>query len=206
MKENKITMNNLLYALLFLIFGIVLLTGIETITEIASILVGSVFIIIGIVKTIIYIYMKGKLGDYSISELLIGLFAIFCGVIIIIYSEVLGYALRIIVGLWILYSSINRIILAISIKRELQDGFWVYLSTALIMFLSGVMIITGLFSQVLGVFIIIYALSEIVDYIYYKVTYKEKNVDKEPKFTKKTKRISTKKTVEADYEEEKETK
>ena len=57
MKENKITMNNLLYALLFLIFGIVLLTGIETITEIASILVGSVFIIIGIVKTIIYIYI-----------------------------------------------------------------------------------------------------------------------------------------------------
>ena len=205
MKENKITMNNLLYALIFLIFGIVLLTGIETITNIASIIVGSIFIIIGLVKSIIYIYMKGKLGDYSISELLIGLFAIFCGVIIIIYSEVLGYALRIIIGLWILYSSINRIILAISIKRELQDGFWVYLLTALIMFLSGVMIITGLFSQVLGIFIIIYALSEIVDYIYYKVTYKEKNVDKEPKATKKTKRISTKKTVEADYEE-KETK
>ena len=205
MKENKITINNLVYALLFLIFGILLLTGIQTLTGIASIIIGSVFIIIGAVKTIIYIYMKGKLGDYSINNLLIGLFAIFCGIILIIYSEVLSFAIRIIIGLWVLFASINRIILAISIKRELQDGFWMYLASALVMFISGVVLITGMFSPLLGVFIIIYAISEIVDYIYFKVTYKEKNMDMEPKATKKTKRISTKKTVDADYEEEKET-
>ncbi len=205
MKENKLTINNLLYALLFLIFGILLLSGIQTLTGIASIIIGSIFIIVGIVKTVIYIYMKGKVGDYSINDLIIGLFAIFCGIILIVYSEVLSFAIRIIIGLWILFASINRIILAISIKRELQDGFWMYLSSALIMFISGIILITGMFSQILGIFVIIYAISEIVDYIYFKVTYKEKSKDVEPKSTKKTKRISTKKTIDADYEEEKET-
>lgn len=205
MSENKITINNLIYALLFLVFGIFLLSGTETIIGIASKVVGSVFVIIGLVKAIIYIYMKGKQGDYPISDLLIGLLAIFCGVILIIYSDALSFAIRVIIGLWILFSSINRIILAIAIKKELQDGFWVYLATGLVMFISGVLLITGLFSQILGVFVIIYAISEIVDYIYFKVTYKEKNVSSEPKATKKTKRIATKKTVEANYEEEKET-
>ena len=203
MNENKLTINNLIYALLFLVFGIFLLSGTETIIGLASKIVGSIFIVIGIVKIVIYIYMKGKLGDYSINDLIIGLIAIFCGVILIIYSEALSFAIRIIIGLWILFSSINRIILAISIKRELQDGFWVYLGTGLVMFISGVLLITGLFSQVLGIFVIIYAISEIVDYIYFKVTYKETNVSGKPKKSnKKVDRLTTKKTVEADYEEE----
>ena len=205
MRENKITINNLIYSLLFLIFGILLLSGIQTLTGIASIIVGSIFIIVGLVKVVIYIYMKGKLGKYSINDLLIGLFAIFCGTILVMYSEVLSFAIRIIIGLWILFASINRVILAISIKKELQEGFWMYLSSALLMFISGIVLITNLFSRVLGIFIIVYAILEIVDYIYYKVTYKEKNIKKEPNSTKKTKRISTKKIVDADYEEEKET-
>ena len=122
------------------------------------------------------------------------------------YSAAFSFAIRIIIGLWILFSSINRVILAISIKKELQDGFWVYLATGLVMFISGILLITGLFSQILGVFVIIYAISEIVDYIYFKVTYKETNISgKTQKKKKKVDRLTTKKTVEADYEEEKET-
>ena len=206
MNENKLTINNLIYSLFFLIFGIFFLSGTETIIGMASKVVGSIFVITGIVKIVIYIYMKGKLGDYSINDLLIGLAAIFCGVILIMYSAAFSFAIRIIIGLWILFSSINRVILAISIKRELQDGFWVYLATGLVMFISGILLITGLFSQILGVFVIIYAISEIVDYIYFKVTYKETNISgKTQKKKKKVDRITTKKTVEADYEEEKET-
>ena len=202
MSENKLTINNLIYALLFLVFGIFLLTGTETIIGMVSKVIGSIFIIIGIVKIVIYIYMKGKLGNYSINDLLIGLVAIFCGIILIIYSEALSFAIRIIIGLWILFSSINRIILAISIKKESQDGFWIYLSSGLLMFICGVLLITGVFSQVLGLFVVIYAISEIVDYIYFKVTYKDiDSTVKTKKTKKKVDRLTTKKTVEADYEE-----
>ena len=80
------------------------------------------------------------------------------------------------------------------------------------MFLSGVMIITGLFSQVLGVFIIIYALSEIVDYIYFLINrnkygdlFDKEEYDKENKRVQKkkqiTKEIKDKKAIDADIEE-----
>lgn len=202
MRENKITINNLLYALLFLVFGIFLMSGTETVIGIISKIIGVVFIVVGIVKLVIYIYMKGKMGDYSISNLFLAFIYAFIGVIFITYSEALSLVIRVIIGLWILFNSINRIIFAISIKREMQDGFWVYLLSSIVMFISGILLITGIFSKILGLFVIIYALSEIVDYVYFKVTYKETDAEKpKKKSNKKSKRIATKKTVEANYEE-----
>ena len=203
MNENKLTFSNLAYALLFLALGIFLAFGNVSIIGLISQIVGSIFIIIGIVKIVIYIYMKGKLGDYSINDLLIGFVSIFCGVILIIYSEAFSFALKVIIGLLVLYFSINRIILAIAIKKQLQDGFWVYLGTGLLMFIAGILLLIIPFSKVIGYVIIVYAISEIVSYIYYKVTYKESNVTSNPKKkNKKVDRLTTKKTVEADYEEE----
>ena len=48
-RENKITINNLIYALLFLLLGILLLTQIDLLS-VASKLIGGVLIIIGIWK------------------------------------------------------------------------------------------------------------------------------------------------------------
>jgi len=58
-RENKITINNLIYALLFLLLGILLLTRLDLLS-VASKLIGGVLIVIGIVKIIVYIYMNGK--------------------------------------------------------------------------------------------------------------------------------------------------
>ena len=201
MSENKLSINNLLYALLFLVFGIFLMSGTETIIGIISKIIGTVFIVVGIVKVITYIYMKGKVGDYSITNLFFAFLVAFLGVILIMYSEALSLAIRVIIGIWILFASINRIIMAISVKNQTKEGFLVYFISSIIMFASGILLITGVFSQILGIFVIIYALLEIVDYIYFKVTYKEKNVKTEKKSNKKNKKITSKKTVEANYEE-----
>ena len=75
-KESRITVNNLIYALLFLVFGIILLTSTEDLITIVSKVIGGVLIVIGIIKAIIYIYMKGKLGEYSLSKLIVSLLKI----------------------------------------------------------------------------------------------------------------------------------
>ena len=54
-KESKISINNLVYALLFLVFGIILLTSTEDLITIVSKVIGGVLIVIGIIKAIIYI-------------------------------------------------------------------------------------------------------------------------------------------------------
>lgn len=204
MKENKITINNLVYALLFLVFGIILLTSTEDIIGMVSKILGIIFIIVGIVKSIIYIYMKGKLGEYNLSELIVGLLIIGCGTLFIICSSALSFAIRLIVGLWVLLAGINKIILAISLKKFDNRGFAIYLSTAFIMIIVGVLLISGLLDQIIGLLIIIYSITEIVDYIYFICKYKKyENNIKTEKTTKSKgkKRIKSKKTVDAIIEE-----
>lgn len=201
-KENKITINNLVYAILFLVFGIILLTSTEDLISIVSKVIGSILVILGIVKSIVYIYMKGKVGDYSITELLIGLLIICCGLLLIFSSNALSFAIRTIVGIWVLFAGINRIIYAISIKSLDKNGFITYLISSFIMIIIGILMISAIFDQLIGLLIIIYAISEIVDYIYYKS--KNKNIEpaKSKKKSKKTKKLKNTKTVDAIIEEE----
>ena len=54
-KENTITIKNLIYALLFLVFGIILLTSTQDLITIASKVVGGIIIII---VNCVYIYER----------------------------------------------------------------------------------------------------------------------------------------------------
>lgn len=171
-KENKITINNLIYALLFLALGLVLFTSTEDIITIVSKVIGGVIIIFGIIKILLYVYRKGKLGNYTISELLIGIVLISFGILLILVSSTLSFAIRIVVGLWIVFAGVNRIIFAISVKSSDNKGFKVYLLTAFLMILLGILIISGIIDQFIGLLIVIYSIMEIVNYVYYKVKYK----------------------------------
>lgn len=203
-KESSITIKNLIYALLFLFLGIVLLTSTEDLIGIISKTIGGILVAIGIIKSIIYIYMKGKLGDYSIQNLIIALLFMSAGILLILCSSALSFAIRTIIGLWTLFAGINRIILAISVKSFDKTGFRMYLSTALIMIVIGVLLISGLFDQIIGILIIIYAVTEIVDYIYYKAKdkdYKPVEKEKKSKVNSKVKKIKNKKVMDAIVED-----
>lgn len=200
-RENKITLNNLLSALFFLVLGIILLTTKDNIISIVSKVIGGILILAGLVKSIQYIYMKGKLGDYSVKELVTGILVMCMGVLFILFSSTLGLAIRLIVGLWTLFAGINRLILAISVKSADKVGFRMYLGSSLIMIVVGIFLTSGLFDKLVGVFIIIYAISEIVDYVYSKVSEKK---DLKPKKENKTqKKLKNTKIVDAIIEEEK---
>lgn len=205
-RENKLTINNLIYALLFFVFGIILLTTTEDLISIVSKVIGIGLIIVGIVKSIIYIYMKGKLGDYRLSELIVGLIIICFGSLLLIYSSALSFAIRTIVGMWVLFAGINRIILAISVKAVDKIGFRVYLITAILMIILGVFLLSGLFDKLIGLFIIGYSITEIVNYIYFKSKnkyYDNENKGNKKDIKKKYKTIKEPKVVDAIIEEEK---
>lgn len=198
-KENKITGNNLLYALLFLVVGIVILT--EDVIDIASKLLGIVLIVIGLCKSIKYIYMKGKLGSYPFKELVVGLLVLFIGTAFIALASTFSFAIRIVIGCFIAYSGINRMVFAISTKSTDNTGFIVYFITSICMLILGVLIISGVVDKIIGILIIIYSVVEIVNYIYFKV----KTKDYEPvskNDVKKTKQLKNTKVVDAVIEED----
>jgi len=204
-RENELTINNLIYALLFLVLGIILITSTDDLVGMISKVIGSILIIFGIVKLVVYIYMKGKLGEYKTSELIIGLLIIGLGILLILYASTLSFVIRIIFGMWALFAGVNRIIFAIYMKSLNRVGFRMYLITSLIMILVGILLISGLLDQMIGLLIIIYAITEIVDYIYYKSTNKDYvpvEKQKSTKENKKIKRLKDKKVVDAVIEED----
>ena len=204
-RENKLTINNLIYALLFLVFGIILITSTDDLVGMVSKVIGTILIIFGIVKLVVYIYMKGKIGEYKTSELIIGLLIIGLGVLLILYASTLSFVIRIVFGIWALFAGVNRIIFAIYMKSINRVGFRMYLITSLIMVLVGILLISGLLDQMIGLLIIIYAITEIVDYIYYKSTNKDYMPVEKQKNTKEDKRVKklkNKKVVDAVIEED----
>ena len=202
-KESRITVNNLIYALLFLVFGIILLTSTEDLITIISKVIGGVLIVIGIIKAIIYIYMKGKLGEYSLSKLIVSLSFISFGMLLIFLSGTLSFAIRTVIGIWVVFSGIKRVIFAISMCAIDKKSFLVYLITSLLMITLGIVIITGVFDKLIGLLIIVYSVIEIVNYIYFKVKNKdfEEIIEKPVKKEKKLKRLKKGKVMDAIIEE-----
>lgn len=205
-KETKITISNLVYSLLFLVLGIILLTSTEDLITIVSRVIGAVLCIIGLVNSISYIYMKGKLGQYNVGKLIVGLAFISFGILLILFSSALSFAIRTIVGVWIIFSAINRVIFAFSVKLIDKKGFLVYLITALVMFVLGAILIAGIFDELIGLLIIIYSIIEIVNYVYYKIKNKtpEENIPstKLQKNNRKIKKYKKGKVVDAIIDEE----
>lgn len=205
-KENKITINNLIYALLFLVVGVLLINQTEDLLTIVSKVIGSILIIIGIVKAIIYIYMKGKLGNYNINDLAMGMSLICFGFILILFSGALSFTIRILLGLWVLFAGINKIIFAITIRSVNNKSFLVYLITSFLMTILGLILISGLFDQLIGVLIIIYSVIEVFNYIYFKVNDNKETIVKESgkssKKNNKVSRLKKGKVVDAVIEED----
>lgn len=198
-RENKITINNLIYALLFLVVGIMLIDRDETIITLVSKIIGCVFVIVGGVKAIIYIYMKGKLGNYRLNDLLVGLIFIAIGIAFIALSGVLDWAIRVIVGLWSIFAGINRMIFAFTYRKYYKEEFKVYFLTSIVMIVFGIVILSVSLSWVIGLFIIAYAISEIFNYIYYKA--KGKDIPEDSKKESKLPALKNDKVVDAVIEE-----
>ena len=70
------------------------------------------------------------------------------------------------------------------------------------MIIVGVLLISGIFDTIIGVFIIIYSISEIVDYIYYKAKYKNFDEKEDIKKSDKLIKSKNKKVVDAVIEDE----
>lgn len=165
---------SILESILFILLGSILVwKPTETVRAISYIL-GSVFIIIGFVKVIHYFLAKGKYDFYN-YDLIFGLMAIVIGIITIIYSNTIGSIFRIIIGMWIIYSSLIRINLSMKLKT-MDMGVWVYsLLLAIMMFICGLYITINSGSVVvtIGIFMIIYAVIDLIENIIFMKNVKE---------------------------------
>ena len=160
---------SILESLIFAILGIVLVCKPEGTVKFISGVLGTVFILVGIYKIINYFVTKRE-NDFFNYDLIYGLTSIVIGIVAMTYMNIIGSVFRIIIGVWIVYTSFVRINSAIQIKR-IGSKSWIFgLILAILMLICGlyVIIYSNAIIVTIGIIMIVYSDMDIIDNIYEK--------------------------------------
>lgn len=164
MKEKLINLlkTPLITSILLFVLGAILFTNPENIIRITTYIVGGIFILLGFIRLANYLGNKKK-GIINNNDLIYSIVIMTCGIIIILCTDMIELALRIIMGGFILYNGIVRLGTSLKIK-EIQGSTWKgHLIISIIIIGIGLYIIlkSNLVFSGIGLFIMFYSGLEI---------------------------------------------
>lgn len=165
---------SILESIIFIVLGIIVIWKPEGTLKVISYILGFSFIIIGIGKIISYFSTKGRYNLYS-NDLVYGFMACIIGLITIVFSTTIGSIFRIIIGIWIIYTSLTKMSLSLKL-RTLESNVWMYtFILAIIMGICGLFVIlnSGAVIMTIGVIMIVYSVVDIVEEIIFMKNVKE---------------------------------
>lgn len=172
MKKVTLEKNTLLSSIIFLLLGIILFTNPGGILKFISYITGGILIALGGINIFSYTKTLKKLNVEDTSKLISGIVLIVLGLVVIIFSSLIETTIRLVFGAWIIYNGIMKLIDSLSIKND-KVTFYVNLGISIVMIIVGFYVaLTGLAYKMIGLFIMIYSILDIVSY----VSYKRKNV------------------------------
>ncbi len=205
--KKELNLANVLISLIMLTVGVILVINSEAMINMMSWFIGIVIILISIIR-IIYLFNDKILNT---TMLAVNILLMIFGVVLISFPSIVDIAIKVVFGSWILFAGVKRLILAIAVSRVDKQSYKTFLISALIMLALGVLVLINLYNLV-GIFLIIYSLTEIVNYIYYLINknkygnlFDKEEYDNDNKRVKKkqliTKEIKNKKAIDADIVE-----
>ena len=165
--KNNVSIMSLILAIIFLIIGAVMFTRPEFIVLVFSYVMGGIIILFGVYNCIKnYIEVK-KDNNTSSKDMIIGITSIVIGLIFIFLANVIEAVVRLVIGGYILFIGLNRFINALYIKKK-DSRFITLLIISLILMGGGLYTIleANLAFQTMGIVIMIYAILEIIGYIF----------------------------------------
>ena len=156
--------SDILVSIVFAIIGIFMITKTDAALKIISYILGGMFIVIGIIKSIDYFASKGKYDFYN-YDLIYGIIAIIIGLVTIFCSGLIESMLRIMISLWIIYSGLVR--LSFSLKlRTAQINMWsVSLILSIIMIIGGIYMLfqNGALVLTVGIIMLVYSVIDLIE-------------------------------------------
>ena len=154
---------DILIAILFILFGIMLIMSPEIITAMISIILGIICIIIGILKICDY-YSRGKSDNYLLA---ISIVAIITGIIVMFCGDIIFSVFRILIAIWIIYSGIMNLQTAI-VWKDYKSKLWIItLLLSVITIIAGIYMLVnqGAVMQMIGAIVLIYGIIDIIENI-----------------------------------------
>ena len=165
--KNYSNVFSLLGSILFLILGAVMYTNPKEVVIFTTYVFGSLLIIVGLFKCVKN-YLDVKKDNYTSStEMIIGIIFSVLGIVCIFLAGVVEAFIRLIIGGWILFSGINRLINSFNLdKRYIK--FWISIIVSILLISSGLYTIlkSNLAFKAIGIVLMIYAILEIIGYIF----------------------------------------
>lgn len=167
-KLNIGSKDTLFNSILFLIFGIILFTNPGDIVKFLSFITGGILVFIGITNIISYKKVLKKLNIEETNKLISGVILIVLGCVVVLFSSFIETTIRLVFGGWIIYSGVMKLIEAISYKDD-KTTFYINLAVSIFMIILGFYVaLTSLAYKMIGLFIIVYSILDIISYVVYK--------------------------------------
>ncbi len=200
MIKKEPNMASLMISIITLIIGVVLcFNDSGGIFSIIGYVVSGILILSGIIKFIITHITNKRTNDIDFSGIITSITLVAIGVLVYIFPKSIMITISLCVGAIIVFSGIQRLILGIVVKKIDSKGSLFYTIESLLIIILGIVILTQKFTNLLGLFLIIYAISELVGYLFYVVQDKDYSEVLNKKVTKEMKES---KAVDAIIEED----
>ena len=170
--------SSLFSSIIFFLLGAVLFTKPGAVVSFISYILGSILVLVSLVKFIIYWKMTKGEFPKPMRYLYLALVMFACGIVFIFFAEIVTNIIKFLLGAWILYCGINRLIFAVRMSFRKRKGLTLLILSLLLILLGlYVMLIPNILIKTIGLMVMIYSAIDIIGYIFYSTD----KVPNEPK-------------------------
>lgn len=195
-KKEPINKSSLIISIITLILGIILcFNDSGNIFTLIGYFVSGLLIVSGIIKLIMAMVANKKRQDSDYGSIFISILLIALGGSIAIFPKSIMITFSLCVGAIVIFSGIQRLVLGIAVNKIDRNGSVFYIIESILIILLGIIILTQRFINLLGAILIIYAISELVGYIYYTSQNKDYSEVLNKKVTKEMKESEAKDAI-----------
>lgn len=167
---------SILTSIVLAIIGVIMIYNPQTTMQFMSTVLGTFFIVMGIIKLINYFVTKGNSSLFT-NDIAWGIISVIIGLVVIVYSNTIESIFRIMIGIWIIYSGFTRLNLSFKLKSVSQK-IWTFVLILSILMIIGGLYVTfypGALIVTLGVIILIYSIMDLVESFIFMKNIKDLN-------------------------------
>lgn len=166
----KVSVASILTSIAIGILGLIILFNPNETIALLSLILGIIIMIIGIGKIISYIILR-KESNFSNYDLIYGIIAIVISIIMLANANAFATIVRVIIGIWIAYTGIMKLIYALNLKSLSSSSWIAVMIMAIITIIAGVYIAidSSILIMVFGVIFIAYAVIDIIEQIIFMI-------------------------------------
>lgn len=160
----KSVIANMIVSIVFVFVGIMITFKPDTTVSLIINLIGSVFIVYGIINLISYLKNSKKSSGFQV-ELLCGIIGVLLGIVIMVFGKTVLSIFRVILGIWIIYTAIVNFQVVVMLKNSCIKSWRSSLALSLIIFGCGVYITfkSNAVISIIGIIILIYSTIALIE-------------------------------------------